>query len=177
MCLHTTGYHTWPQSSVCHKLKTVKSYNHFRFTKSDDVFCKKTIDSEEVKQSLLEDGAVLSMKTELPPVSNSPRLPAQRQWYLFEQIQEFVSKLFQDTVFPKPLYEKTRKVILKVMRIVICLSWHWQFQTRGLPGQLFAIIHPVEGAGAVDTGLKRFNLSDTFCQNQTVLSINMTSKI
>ena len=76
MCLHTTGYHTWPQSSVCHKLKAVKSYNHFRFTKSDDVFCKKTIDSEEVKQSLLEDGAVLSMKTELPPVSNSPRLPA-----------------------------------------------------------------------------------------------------
>ena len=109
-------------ASVCHKLKAVKSYNHFRFTKSDDVFCKKTIDSEEVKQSLLEDGAVLSMKTELPPVSNSPRLPAQRQWYLFEQIREFVSKLFQDTVFPKPLYEKTRKVILKVMRIVICLS-------------------------------------------------------
>ena len=109
-------------ASVCHKLKAVKSYNHFRFTKSDDVFCKKTIDSEEVKQSLLEDGAVLSMKTELPPVSNSPRQPAQRQWYLFEQIREFVSKLFQDTVFPKPLYEKTRKVILKVMRIVICLS-------------------------------------------------------
>ena len=109
-------------TSVCHKLKAVKSYNHFRFTKSDDVFCKKTIDSEEVKQSLLEDGAVLSMKTELPPVSNSPGLPAQRQWYLFKQIREFVSKLFQDTVFPKPLYEKTRKVILKVMRIVICLS-------------------------------------------------------
>ena len=37
-------------TSVCHKLKAVKSYNHFRFTKSDDVFCKKTIDSEEVKQ-------------------------------------------------------------------------------------------------------------------------------
>ena len=65
---------------------------------------------------------MLSMKTELPPVSNSPRQLAQRQWYLFEQIREFVSKLFQDTVFPKPLYEKNRKVILKVMRIVICLS-------------------------------------------------------
>ena len=151
MCLHTTEYHTWPQSVISWRrwnpITTSDLQNQMMF------FCKKTIDSEEVKQSLLEDGAVLSMKTELPPVSNSPRLPAQRQWYLFKQIREFVSKLFQDTVFPKPLYEKTRKVILKVMRIVICLSWYWQFQTRGLPGQLFAIIHPVDGAGAVDTGL------------------------
>ena len=94
---------------VFHKLKAVKSYHHFRFTKSGDVFCKKTIDSEEVKQSLLKNGAVLPKKTELPPVINSPGLPAQRQWYLFEQIREFVSEPFQDTVTPKPLMEKPGK--------------------------------------------------------------------
>lgn len=92
---------------VFHKLKAVKSYHHFRFTKSGDVFCKKYVDSEEVKQSIFKNGAVLP--TELPPVIKSPGLPAQRQWYLFEQIREFVSEPFQDTVTPKPLMPKPGK--------------------------------------------------------------------
>ena len=72
------------------------------------MYCKKFIDTDEVKQTLLKKGAIVPSSNTLPSEIISPGLFAQHLWYLYEQICEFVAEKFQDSVAPRPLIDKLK---------------------------------------------------------------------
>ena len=81
------------------KLKSLKSYHHFIFKKTG-VICKESVNAPEEPQSFLKKDA--TCPRDLPPEIKSPGLTPKRQWYLHDQIREFVDDRFKDTTTPKP---------------------------------------------------------------------------
>ena len=88
------------------KLDGILQFQHFRFTKEGVVYAKMTCDGEESAFPLLKKGVKLPLSNEKPPVIKPPGLPLARQWYLFDEIRQFVSPEYQDTVAPKPTAAK-----------------------------------------------------------------------
>ena len=66
------------------------------------VFASITTDSEEVEFNLLKCPAENLPKDGPPPIT-PPGLPLQRQWYLFNQIREYVKDSLHDVVCPRPV--------------------------------------------------------------------------
>jgi hypothetical protein len=82
----------------------IKQYQHFRFDASFPgfVFAKITTESEEIKFNLMKGGES-HLPKQGPQQIIPPGLPLQRQWYLYNQIREYVKDGLQDVVCPRPL--------------------------------------------------------------------------
>jgi len=81
----------------------IKKYQHFRFdaTHPGKVFAKLSTESEEVEFNMLK-GPISNLPRQGAQQIIPPGLPLQRQWYLFNQIREFVKDHLQDVVCPRP---------------------------------------------------------------------------
>ena len=91
------------------KLPNIKKGHHFRFSSSHVgvVYTKKrTDDTIEVQHNLLKEGASFDDPSELSSVITPAGLSAQRQWYLYEKIQEFCPVADRDLTCPLPSVPK-----------------------------------------------------------------------
>ena len=79
------------------KVKKIKSFHYFFF--NGDLSVKQHSEANSETQHLL----CLNPEPEaFPHLINPEGLSQQRQWYLFEEIRQFVSEFKQDSVAPKP---------------------------------------------------------------------------
>src|SRR6218665_3566269 len=81
-----------------------KMYHHFRFDAGHPgtVFAKISTDAEEVEFNLLKCRVEDLPKQSAPSIIPAG-LPLQRQWYLYNKIQEYVKDTLQDVVCPLPV--------------------------------------------------------------------------
>lgn len=99
---------TFDWASKFAKLKAIphlKQYHHFYFNSLTPgvVQCKKNSTCTEqhtINYTLLSD--LLEISSDLPDIIHPPGLPAEQQWYLFENIRDIVPDRAKDIVCPKP---------------------------------------------------------------------------
>ncbi|XP_065884511.1 uncharacterized protein [Dysidea avara] len=96
------------EKTVKTALKGITQMHHFRFLSSrpGKVMVKNTHDDPERTISLLKSSSWRPEPGELPNVIVPAGLSAERQWYLYEKIREFVPEEAQDLVCPKPTVPK-----------------------------------------------------------------------
>ena len=95
--------------SMFKKLDGILSFQHFRFSPDGTVHAKHSCEGQEKAFPLLKKGVVLPLQHTLPPVIQPPGLPLARQWYLFDEIRQFVAPEHQDRVAPQPSLPKPSK--------------------------------------------------------------------
>ncbi len=88
-------------------LPAINSYQHFRFDSSHPgkVFARKTLDSPETEFTVMA-GEASSLPVAAPVPMRAPGMNAQRQWYLFDTIREYVSDAQKDILCPRPVVAK-----------------------------------------------------------------------
>ena len=96
------------EKTVKTALKGITQMHHFRFLSSrpGKVKVKNTHDDPERTISLLKSSSWRPEPGELPNVIVPAGLSAERQWYLYEKIREFVPEEAPDLVCPKPTVPK-----------------------------------------------------------------------
>jgi len=89
-------------------LKGITQMHHFKFLKTcpGKVKVKNTYDDNERTINLLKSSSWHPEPGELPDEIVPPGLSAERQWYLYDKIREFVPSEVQDLVCPKPTVPK-----------------------------------------------------------------------
>ena len=87
-----------------HKLKIIKTYQHFRFDASMPgvVHYKTSSDSEEQMIVLLKNTAWSEQASSLPNPVVPAGLSVERQWYLYNTIAEYCPETVRERVCPKP---------------------------------------------------------------------------
>ena len=83
-------------------IPNIKSYQHFRFSDEHPgiVFCKESIESDEVAINILKDH--LPKKGEMPNKIKRKPVSLERREYLFKEIRQFCKDESKDLVCPKP---------------------------------------------------------------------------
>ena len=81
----------------------IKKFQNFRFDAEHPgkLFAKISTDTEVVEFDLLRKPVAYLPRQGAQPIV-PPGLPLQRQWYLYNQIREYVKDLLQDVVCPLP---------------------------------------------------------------------------
>ena len=85
-------------------LKGISKMHHFRFcaTHPGCVFVRNSSDDTEWKINLLKDPQWRPVSTDLPDAIVPPGLSLERQWYLYQTIQEFCPEEAKDLICPLP---------------------------------------------------------------------------
>ena len=88
-------------------LPAINSYQHFRFDSSHPgkMFARKTLDSPETEFTVIA-GEASSLPVAASVPMRAPGMNAQRQWYLFDTIREYVSDAQKDILCPRPVVAK-----------------------------------------------------------------------
>lgn len=77
-----------------HKMTSIKKYHHFSFTKS--------VHGSRYRSSVMLKCFSMSWAAGMPPMIEPQGLDHKCQWYLYQEIRQFVSNECQDTVAPLP---------------------------------------------------------------------------
>ena len=87
----------------------IRRFHYFKFTASTTVTHKQYSNTEELKSDLAKQTTRHLDVNEMPEVIVPPGLSHERQWYLHDEIREFLPHQYQDVVAPLPTVDKPKK--------------------------------------------------------------------